>query len=123
MAGLHLLKIVTVEVAIIHYPFLYEVLKIEKLEKKGNNGNENGEEKKLKNWGKKYNICTIEKPVILKINDRYKDILIEYKDILIEYKKYETKSGYFREFIFEIILDNAIIYFHKEILKKIKWNC
>jgi len=103
---------VTVEVALINNPNLYEVINTKKLRRNWRNGGEG----KLKKWGKKYDICTIQMPVILNINKRYKDIIEEYK-------KYELNSGFFKEFIFQVILENAIIHFHKGTIKKIKWNC
>ena len=40
-----------------------------------------------------------------------------------EYKKYEKKSKYLLETIFQIILENAQIYYHKKNVKEIIWNC
>ena len=95
---------------------IFEPIKTEKLKKNWRNGYFDKDEKKLKIWGEKYKICTIEKPIILFLNDRYK-IMIE------EYKQYEIKTGYFKDFVFQVLLDNATIYYHKEDLEKIIWKC
>ena len=72
--------------------------------------------KKMKLWGKKYPICTIKNHIILFLNDRYKEMIEEYK-------KYEMNSGYYKEYVFQILLNNAIIYYHKGDLEKIIWKC
>lgn len=103
---------VTVEVALINDPTLFEIIKTEKLQRVWRNGGED----RLKDWGKKFNICTIENPVILNIHERYIEILDGYK-------RYELNSNFVKEFVFQIILENAIIHFHEGTVKKIKWNC
>ena len=50
----------------------------------------------------KIKISIIEIPVILNINKKYKKMIKQYK-------KYEIKSKFLSEFIFQIILNNAII--------------
>jgi hypothetical protein len=40
-----------------------------------------------------------------------------------EYKKYEKRSGYPFEYVFQVLLENAKIFYHKEDFKKITWNC
>jgi hypothetical protein len=107
---------VSVEVSLINDPLFYKVIKTEKLRRNWSNGNSNGEEKRMKIWGDKYPICTIKKSVILNLNERYKNILDNYK-------KYEKDSEYLREYIFQILLDNAIINYHKSDFEEIKWNC
>jgi hypothetical protein len=107
---------VSVEVSLINDPDIFKVIKTEKLGRKWTNSNSNGGEKKMKNWGKKYPICSIKKPIILNLHERYKNIINEYK-------KYEINSGYIKEYIFQVLLDNAIIHYHKGDLEKIVWNC
>ena len=64
-------------------------------------------------WGEKYPICTIEQPVKLKLN-------LRYKSMIEEYKKYEKKSKYLLDNVFQIILENAKIYYHKADLDKMQ---
>lgn len=106
----------TIEVSLINDSNIFEQIKTEKLKRNWRNGNFNEDEKKMKIWGKKYPICTIEKPVILFLNDRYKKMIEEYK-------KYEINSGYYKEYIFQVLLDNCNIYYHNGDLEKITWNC
>ena len=106
----------SIEVSLINDSNIFEPIKTEKLKKNWRNGYFDKDEKKLKIWGEKYKICTIEKPIILFLNDRYK-IMIE------EYKQYEIKTGYFKDFVFQVLLDNSTIYYHKEDLEKIIWKC
>lgn len=102
----------SVEVALINDNDIFEIIKTKKLERNWNNGNCNG----LKKWGEKYPICSIQNPVILKLN-------IRYKKMLKKYKKYEIESKYMKEYIFQVILDNAKIYYHEGELEKIQWKC
>ena len=106
----------TIEVSLINDSNIFKPIKTEKLKRNWRNGNLYEDEKKLKLWGKKYSICTIEKPVILFLNDRYKKMIEEYK-------KYEIKSGYFNEYVFQVLLNNCNIYYHNEELEKITWKC
>ena len=107
---------VSVEVGLINDNNNYEVLKTEKLERNWINSSCLTGKIVYKNWGVKYPICTIEQPVKLKIN-------LRYKNMIEEYKKYEKKSKYLLETIFQIILENAQIYYHKKNVKEIIWNC
>jgi len=106
----------TIEVSLINDSNIFEQIKTEKLKRNWRNGNFNEDEKKMKIWGKKYPICTIEKSVILFLNDRYKKMIEDYK-------KYEINSGYYKEYIFQVLLDNCNIYYHNGDLEKITWNC
>ena len=40
-----------------------------------------------------------------------------------KYKKYEIKSSYIKEYVFQVILENAKIYYHEGEMKKIYWKC
>jgi hypothetical protein len=106
----------SIEVSLINDSNIFTPIKTERLKRNWRNGYLDEYEKKLKLWEKKYKICTIENPITLFLNDRYK-IMIE------EYKKYEIKTGYFNEYVFQVLLNNATIYYHKEDLEKIIWKC
>jgi hypothetical protein len=106
----------SVEVALINNLTLFEFIKTEKLRRNWRNGYLKKEEKILKKWGKKYIISTIERPLKLYLNERYINMIEEYK-------KYEIISGYLKEYIFQVVLNNAIIYYHKNKIDKIEWKC
>jgi hypothetical protein len=40
-----------------------------------------------------------------------------------EYKNYEIDSGYLKEYIFQVLLDNAIINYHTGTIQRIIWLC
>lgn len=93
-----------VEVALINNKNIYEIIETNNLKRNWRNGyynNNNNNKIEKKNWGK-YKICSIEIPVILNINKKYKEMLEKYKE-------YEIKSKFISEYTFQIILDNAII--------------
>jgi hypothetical protein len=98
-----------VEVALINNKNIYEIIETKKLKRNWSNGyynnNNNNNSIIKKNWGKIYKISCIETPVILNINKKYKKMINEYKE-------YEIKSKFPLEYIFQIILDNAIIYYN-----------
>ena len=108
----------TVEVALINSDKIFKVSVSNKLKKNWRNGNcANKNNTKIpKNWGYLYPICTIERPVVLKIN-------IRYKKMIKEYKKYEKRSGYPFEYIFQVLLENAEIVYHKNEFEEVKWKC
>ena len=108
----------TVEIALINSSKIFEAIETDKLKKNWRNGNcANENNTKIpKNWGYIYKISTIERPVKLKIN-------LRYKKMIEEYKKYEKRSGYPFEYVFQVLLENAKIFYHKEDFKKITWNC
>jgi hypothetical protein len=91
-----------VEVALINEKNLFEVIDSQELNRNWKNGNNLNNQIFVKNWGKKYEICTIKNPVILNINQKYQDMIIKYKE-------YEKKSNFPLEYIFQVILENAII--------------
>jgi len=100
----------SVEVGLINDEKNYEVLKTERLKRNW------GYKKNKKSWGTIYPICTIEQPVKLKIN-------LRYKSMIEEYKKYGIKTGNEHNTVFLIILENAKIYYHKGELEEIEWKC
>ena len=100
----------SVEVGLINDENNYEVVTTEKLRKNWKYNNNK------KFWGLEYPISTIEIPVKLKIN-------LRYKSMIKEYKKYCVKSGNENNTIFMIMLQNAEIYYHKYDLEEIEWKC
>ena len=105
----------SVEVGLINDEKNYEVLKTERLKRNWRNGNCAKGKIIYKYWGEKYPICTIEQPVKLKIN-------LRYKSMIEEYKKYEKKSKYLLDNVFQIILENVKIYYHIADLEEIEWK-
>jgi hypothetical protein len=103
-----------VEVALINNDDIFEVVKTEELKRNWRNGNcANQNNIKIpKNWGYLYPISTIERPVKLKIN-------LRYKKMIEEYKKYEKLSKYPFEYIFQVLLENAKIFYYKDDFTKI----
>jgi hypothetical protein len=55
-----------------------------------------------KKWGILYNISSIDYPLIFNINERYKEKIKEYLD-------YCSKFGFINDFVFQVILGNAVI--------------
>jgi len=104
-----------VEVALINNNNTFEIIDSHSLINNWNNGNINNNIVKIKNWGKKYKVYTVEYPIILNINERYKNMMKEYIDFEIE-----TKLT--NQYIFQMILKNAIINYHKFKYKVIDWN-
>ena len=98
----------SVEVALLNDTNLFEVIKKGRFNNNTNNMNEN----KIKDWGKKYKICTTYLPMKLKINIRYKEMIEKYK-----------KSGDLKMYIFQVLLDNCNINYHKGELKNFSWKC
>ena len=105
----------TVEVSLINDKNLYEIVETELLMNNWNNGNINNNVIKIKNWWRKYNVYSIEYPVIFNINERYKPMLDKYID-------FEKETQLINQYIFQKILKNAIIRYHKYNYKKIDWN-
>jgi hypothetical protein len=94
----------------------FRVEKTEKLRRNWTNGNSNEEGKRMKKWGRKYMICTVENPAIFHLHERFEKMIEEYQ-------KYEIKSGYLKEYCFQVLLNNAIIQYHKGDIEKIEWKC
>lgn len=93
-----------VEIALLNDENIYEVIETKYLKHNWNNGyykGNNNEIVVIKNWGK-IPISTKMLPVTLNINDKYKKLIKNYKE-------YEVSSKFISEYIFQIILDNAII--------------
>jgi hypothetical protein len=93
-----------VEIALINNQNIYEVINTQYLRHNWNNGHYKGNNNEIvviKNWGK-IPISIKILPVILNINNKYKNLIKKYKE-------YEVNSKFISEYIFQIILDNAII--------------
>jgi hypothetical protein len=97
----------TVEVALLSGKNIYECIGSEKIVKAWRNGNCSNDGKNIicKVWKERYKLSFLEKIIKLRINKRYKKIFEKYK-------KYEQKSKYIHEYVFQIILDNANIKYH-----------
>ena len=93
-----------VEVAIMNDPIIFEVISFEPLRKNWRNGNCLGGIPECKNWGTLYPISSRLLPVVFQLNEKYK-LLIE------EYIQYGLESKYPFEYVFQVILENAIIEF------------
>ena len=104
----------TVEVSLINNQNLYEVIKTEDFTNNWKNGNINDNKINIKNWGKKYEICTIQNPVIMNLNSRYENIIQKYIE-------FEIESKLMNNYVFQVILKNAVIKYHKYKYKKIIW--
>ena len=93
-----------VEIALINDISIYEVIHTEELRKNWNNGHydsNNNDKIILKKWGK-YKISPKEIPVTMILP-------LKFKMMIEKSKKYEENSQFQREYIFQIILDNAIM--------------
>jgi hypothetical protein len=111
----------TVECAIINNTDLYKAYKSKLLKYNWKNGNINNtlnntinNTVNIKNWGK-YSISFIKKPIILNINIRFKKMIERYID-------FEIDSKLINQYIFQMILKNAIIKYHDIPYQKINWN-
>ena len=93
-----------VEISLINYISTYKLIYSEELKKNWNNGHydsNNNDKIIIKKWGK-YKISTKQIPVTMFLP-------LKFKEMIEKYKKYEEKSKFPSEYIFQIILDNAII--------------
>lgn len=91
-----------VEVAIVNDPNIFEVKSFEPLSKNWRNGNCLGGILDYKNWGTLYPISSRTLPIEFRLNEKYK-LLLE------EYIRYGLESKYPFEYVFQVILENAII--------------
>jgi len=109
----------TIEVALINKLDTYEIISKESLLNNFSNLlNHNNRNNLLANkkWGILYNISSIDYPLIFNINERYKEKIKEYLD-------YCSRFGFINDFVFQVILGNAIINYHKYNYEKIDWKC
>lgn len=105
----------TIEVALINNNNIFEILESKLLINNWKNGNINNNQLNIKNWGKIYKVYIIEKSIILCINERYKDIIRKYIE-------FEIETKLINQYIFQMILKNAQILYHKYEYHKIDWN-
>ena len=103
-----------VEVALINDESLFEVIKSEDFINNWKNGNINCNKINLKDWGRKYEICTIGSPVKMNLNSRYENMIHKYME-------YEIESKLLNNYVFQVILKNAIIKYHNYDYQKISW--
>jgi len=104
-----------IEVGLINDKNIFEILKTEKIKKdwcRHNNANNIVTQKK---WGLKYKICSIEIPVIFRLNKRYKEHIEKYLENAINNK-------FYLKYVFQILLINSELYYHDGDLKYIYWN-
>lgn len=106
----------TIEVALINNIDIYDVISNEKLMNNWRNRNYINNILSNKNWGKLYEICSINNPLIFNINERYREKIKEYLNFC-------AKFNYKNDFVFQVILENAIINYHKHKYDKINWIC
>jgi hypothetical protein len=104
----------TVEVALINDESLFEVIKSEDFINNWKNGNINCNKINLKDWGRKYEICTIESLVKMNLNSRYENMIHKYME-------YEIESKLVNNYVFQVILKNSIIKYHNYDYQKISW--
>jgi hypothetical protein len=96
-----------IEVAIMNDPEIFEKVSFENLKRDWRNGNNLNGKKSCKNWGKLYPISSRTLPVIFFLN-------IRYKKMIDEYIQFGLQSKYPFEYVFQVILENAIIHYHNE---------
>lgn len=105
-----------VEVALINDNSLFEIIKTEEFTRNWRNGNNLNNVIMTKNWGAKYPICSIKYPVVFKINSRFQKFIEDYIN-------YGLKSKFPYEYVLQVILQNAQIYYHlTEFDGKIEWK-
>jgi hypothetical protein len=106
----------SIEVALINDNSLFEPIKIEELTRNWRNGNNLNNIITTKNWGTKYHICSIEHPIIFKINKKFRQFIEDYIN-------YGLKSKFPYEHVLQVILQNAKIYYHESKFDgKIEWK-
>lgn len=106
----------TVEIALLNDPSLYSYSSSEILKRNWRNSNNLNNVVSIKNWGKLYPICTQTQPAILNIHERFR-LPIE------TYMKNNKNSIFPNDFIFQILLSNAILSYHNAPLYFKRWIC
>ena len=69
------------------------------------NGYFNNDVLNIKNWGKKYSVCTTNYSALLNINEKYREMIKDYIN-------FEKESKFINNFVFQVILKNAVINYH-----------
>jgi len=96
----------SIEVALINDNSLFDRIKTEEFTRNWRNGNNLNNIITTKNWGTKYSICSIEYPIIFKINNKFQQFIEDYIN-------YGLKSKFPYEHVLQVILQNATIYYHQ----------
>jgi hypothetical protein len=89
-----------VEIAILNNPAIFEAISFEPLRKNWRNGNCLGGIPECKNWGTIYPISSRSLPVLLYLNEKYKQLIEEYI-------QYGLESKYPFEYALQVILENT----------------
>ena len=89
-----------VEVTILNDSAIFEVISFETFRKNWRNGHCLGGIPECKNWGAIYPISSRTIPVVLYLNEKYKQLIKEYI-------QYGLESKYPFEYAFQVILENA----------------
>ena len=112
-----------VEIGLLNNKNLYSIIDITKCDKNWNFRIERIEDEvknivkdkkrikdkiRLKHWGDKYQICSIERPIDLNLH-------IRYKKLIRLYRRRELKSGFWQYLTFQVILLNSNINYYKTI--------
>ena len=108
-----------IEVALLNKKNTYEIIsKVSLLNNFSNLLNRNNRNNLLANkkWGDLYKISSIDYPLIFNINERYKEKIKEYINYCLNF-------GFINDFVFQVILENVIINYHKYNYEKISWEC
>jgi hypothetical protein len=95
----------TVEAVFINDPNIFEIIESLPLINNWRNGYFNNDVLNIKNWGKKYSVCTINYSALLNINEKYREMIKDYID-------FEKESKFINNFVFQVILKNAVINYH-----------
>jgi len=95
-----------VETAFLNKPEIFKCIGSMKFNKKWNNSNYNNNKAISKRWNDFYEKSFIEKPIKLYLHKRFKK---KIKD----YKKYEKKSKFIHEYIFQMMLDYIKIRYYE----------
>jgi hypothetical protein len=106
----------SVEIALLNDPSIFSYSSSETLKRNWRNSNNINNTITTKNWGNLYPICTLKQPVILNIHERFRAPIESY----IENNK---TSDFPNDFIFQILLSNAIISYHTSPVVFKRWVC
>jgi hypothetical protein len=106
----------SVEVALLNDPSIFSYLPSEHLKRNWRNSNNLNNVITVKNWGKLYPICTMSQPAILNIHERFHTLIESYMGT-------NKKSAFPNDFIFQILLSNALISYHTSPLYFKQWRC
>ena len=106
----------SVEIALLNDPSIFSYSSSEILKRSWRNSNNFNNTIAIKNWGNLYPICTLKQPVILNINERFREPIESYME-------YNKNSDFPNDFIFQVLLSNAIISYHSSPMVFKRWVC